>query len=382
MRFDTKIVVNPGSKDPYTGALSVPIYPASTYAYKDLDGMQEYNYSRTGNPTRKALEETLATLDGGARGFAFASGVAATTTALVSVLASGDHVVATEQIYGGAYRIITTYLHRFGIEHTFVDTSNPDLVKAAIKRNTKALFLESPSNPLQKIIDFKAMAKIAKENDIITIVDNTFLTPYFFRPLSFGMDMVVHSATKYLGGHSDLVAGAVVARSDDLGEAVYATQIMVGNMLSPENSWLLLRGMKTLRARMTMQAEGALKVAQWLTKQPWVEAVYYPGLPQHPGHEIIKNQASGFGAVVSFKTDSAERVLEILSGVNIWSVAVSLGGVESIMSYPSRMSHAAIPVETRNALGVTEKVLRLSIGLEDVDDLIEDLEQAALPPHK
>ncbi|MFH0976725.1 MAG: PLP-dependent aspartate aminotransferase family protein [Spirochaetota bacterium] len=377
MKYNTKILHGAADRDPFTGALSIPIYPASTYHQKDVSKVQEYLYSRSGNPTRGALEEIVASLEGGAAGFAFASGVAAITAAITAVAGSGDHIIATKDIYGGTYRLLTSYLNRFGITHTFVDTSNPEEVKQAIQKNTCVLFLESPSNPLLKIIDFEAMAEIAKKHNLVSILDNTFLSPYFFRPIEFGIDMSIHSATKFLGGHSDLIAGAVITRTKELGDKVHAVQNTTGNMLSPENSWLLMRGIKTLRARMTIQAESAMKIADWLNKQKWVKKTYYPGLPDHPGHDIIKRQADGFGAVVSFETDSVERAFAIMKNVRYWTVAVSLGGVESILSYPARMSHFAIPVKERLALGISNELLRLSIGLEDAEDLIEDIEQSA-----
>ncbi|TAL36202.1 MAG: PLP-dependent transferase [Spirochaetes bacterium] len=377
MKYDTKILHGAADRDPFTGALSIPIYPASTYHQKNIDERQQYEYSRSGNPTRRALEEILAALEGGRRGYAFASGVAALTAALTAVLKSGDHIVATRDLYGGSYRLLTNYLDRFGITHTFADTSDIAAVEGAMRDNTRVLFLESPSNPLLKIIDFEAMVALARRYGLVTILDNTFLSPYFFRPLELGVDMSVHSATKFLGGHSDLVAGAVVTATREMGRKVLHVQITTGGMLSPENSWLLMRGIKTLRARMTLQAEGAMKIARWLAGQPWVSRVFYPGLPAHPGHEIIKRQATGYGAVVSFAADSVERAYAIMRNVHYWTVAVSLGGVESILSYPAKMSHAAIPAPEREALGITDTLLRLSVGLEDADDLMEDLAQAA-----
>ena len=353
MKYNTKILHAAGDKDPFTGALSIPVYPASTYHKKDVNKEQDYEYSRAGNPTRKALEETLAALESGASGCAFASGVAAITAAITAFAGSGDHIVATKDIYGGTYRLLTDYLNNFGITHSFTDTSAPDEVEAAIRPETRILFLESPSNPILKIIDFEAIAKIAKKYNLITMVDNTFLSPYFFRPIEYGIDISIHSATKFLGGHSDLIAGAVISRTEELGRKVRGVQLTTGNMLSPENSWLLLRGIKTLRARMVIQAEGAIKIAEWLSGQKWVKKVYYPGLPEHPGHDIIKRQAKGFGAVVSFEADSVERVNVIINNVKYWAVAASLGGVESIMSYPEKMSHAAIPEKERLALGIT-----------------------------
>jgi cystathionine beta-lyase/cystathionine gamma-synthase len=377
MKYNTKILHGAGDRDPFTGALSIPIYPASTYHQENVNENQEFQYSRSGNPTRKALEETLSVLEGGARGYAFASGVAAITAAITAVAKSGDHIVATKDIYGGTYRLLKTYLNRFGITHTFVDTSNISDIERAIRGNTRILFLESPSNPLLKIIDFEAIAGIAEKHKLITILDNTFLSPYFFHPFDFGIDLSVHSATKFLGGHSDLIAGAVIARTKELGDAVRQVQNTTGSILSPENSWLLLRGIKTLRARMTIQAESAMKIAKWLTEQKWVKKVYYPGLPEHPGYEIISKQASGYGAVVSVKIDNIERVYSIMKNVRYWTVAVSLGGVESILSYPFKMSHSAIPEKERLELGITPELLRLSVGLEDAEDLIEDLARSS-----
>jgi cystathionine beta-lyase len=377
MKYNTKILHGAGDRDPFTGALSIPIYPASTYHQENVNENQEFQYSRSGNPTRKALEETLAVLEGGAAGYAFASGVAAITAAITSVAKAGDHIIATKDIYGGTYRLLTGYLNRFGITHSFVDTSIPDEVERSIRDNTRALFLESPSNPILKIIDFEAMVKIAKKHNLTTLLDNTFLSPYFFRPIEFGIDMSIHSATKFLGGHSDLIAGAVITRTKELGNIVHSVQNTTGSILSPENSWLLLRGIKTLRARMTIQAESAMKIARWLTEQKWVKKVYYPGLPEHPGYDIISRQASGYGAVVSFAADTVERVYAIMKNVHYWTVAVSLGGVESILSYPFKMSHSAIPEKNRLELGITPELLRLSVGLEDADDLIEDIKLSA-----
>jgi len=373
MKYDTKILHGAADRDPFTGALSIPIYPASTYHQKNIDDSQEFMYSRSGNPTRKALEDTLSALESGAFGFAFASGVAAITAAITSVMKAGDHLIATRDIYGGTHRLLSGYLNRFDIEYTFADTTDMDAVKAVLRPNTRVLFLESPSNPLLKIIDFKAMAEFSANHNLISMTDNTFLSPYFFRPLEFGIDMSIHSATKFLGGHSDLIAGAVITRTKELGTKVQKVQIATGNMLSPENSWLLLRGIKTLRPRMMVQSESAMKIANWLSKESWVKKVYYPGLSSHPGHDIITKQASGYGAVVSFIADSTERAHAIMKNVHYWTVAVSLGGVESIMSYPARMSHASIPEKEREDLGITSSLIRLSVGLEDADDLIEDL---------
>lgn len=372
MKYGTLILHNGNEVDPETGALSIPIYQASTFHQHDVDNPGKFKYSRAGNPTREALERTVAALENGSRGFAFASGMAATSSSL-AILGRGDHVVATEDLYGGSYRILTGFFNRFGIDTTFVDMTKLDLIEKAIKPNTRMLFLETPSNPLLKITDIAGVVELALKRGLLTLIDNTFMSPYFQRPLDLGVDIVVHSATKFLGGHSDVIGGAVVTRSEDLAARVYAVQYGFGAVLGPQDCWLLMRGIKTLRARMEVQQESAMEIALWLKKQPWVSDVYYPGLPDHPGHEIQKAQASGFGAVLSFKTDTVERARLIMQRARLWSVAVSLGGVESILSYPAKMSHAAIPPEERARLGITDSLLRLSVGLEDAGDLIDDL---------
>lgn len=368
------------NRDSATGALSIPIYNASTYHQADVENPQEWEYGRGGNPTRGALEELLATLENGTAGFAFSSGMAAMTAAIMAFVKAGDHIVATRDIYGGSYRLLTGFLPKFGVTHTFVDMTDPRSVERAIAKSTTLILLETPSNPLLRITDIEAVAAIAKKHGILTLLDNTFMTPYLQRPLDLGIDVSVHSATKFLGGHSDLIAGAVIVKAPELAGAVKFTQNTCGAVLGPQDSWLLIRGIKTLSARMDTQSANALHVAKWLTAQPWTAQVYYPGLPEHPGHEIFKRQATGYGAVVSIKTDTVERALTLMKRVKLWNVAVSLGGVESIMSYPRLMSHASIPAAEREELGITDTVLRLSIGLEDVEDLIEDLAQATVIP--
>lgn len=374
MRYGTRILHNGNEFDPYTGALSIPIYQASTFLQKDVDDPGQYEYSRSGNPTRAALEKTLAVLENGAYAYAFASGMAAIASAL-SILEQGDHVVATEDIYGGSYRILSKFFTKFGLQTTFVDMTRLENIEGAIRPNTKALFLETPSNPLLKITDIAGAVQIAKRRHLLTMIDNTFMSPYFQRPLDLGVDLVIHSATKFLGGHSDVIGGAVITNSKELAAKVYFVQNGFGAILGPQDSWLLLRGIKTLRARMELQQGSALQIAGWLKNQPWVREIYYPGLPDHPGYAINKSQASGFGAVLSFKTDTEERARRIMKGVKLWSVAVSLGGVESILSYPVKMSHAAIPIKERERLGITDNLIRLSVGLEEPEDLIDDLNQ-------
>jgi cystathionine beta-lyase len=372
MKYGTRILHNGNEFDPQTGALSIPIYQASTFLQEDVDNPGQYEYSRSGNPTRAALEKTLAVLENGAYAYAFASGMAAIASAL-SIFEQGDHVVATEDIYGGSYRILSEFFTKFGLRTTFVDMTRLENIEQALQPNTKALFLETPSNPLLKITDIAGAVQIAKRHHLLTMIDNTFMSPYFQRPLDLGVDLVIHSATKFLGGHSDVIGGAVITNSKELATKVYFVQNGFGAILGPQDSWLLLRGIKTLRARMELQQQAALEIAGWLKKQPWVIDVYYPGLPDHPGYEINKSQASGFGAVLSFKTDTKERARRIMKGVKLWSVAVSLGGVESILSYPVKMSHATIPLKERERLGITDNLIRLSVGLEEPDDLIDDL---------
>lgn len=373
MKYGTLILHNGNELDPHTGALSIPIYQASTYHQHDVDNPGKYEYSRSGNPTREALEKTLAALENGTAAYAFASGMAATSSAL-SILEQGDHIVATEDIYGGSYRILRSFFNKFGIKTTFVDMTRLENIEKAIQPNTKVLFLETPSNPLLKITDITGVVQIAKRRQLLTMIDNTFMSPYFQRPLDLGVDLVIHSATKFLGGHSDVIGGAVITKSKELAAKIYYVQNGFGAILGPQDSWLLLRGIKTLRARMELQQQSALKIAAWLKEQPWVTGVYYPGLPDHPGYEINKSQASGFGAVLSFKTDTVERARRIMEKVKLWTVAVSLGGVESILSYPVKMSHAAIPAIERERLGITDNLIRLSVGLEEPEDLIADLE--------
>ncbi len=373
MKYATKILHNGNERDPHTGALSIPIYQVSTFHQDDIEHPGRYDYSRSNNPTREALENTLAALEGGTRGFAFASGMAAVSSAL-ALFSHGDHIIATEDIYGGSYRILTKFFNKFGLEVTFVDMTDLNQVEKAIRKNTKALFLESPPNPLLKITDIAGAVELAKRYNLLTLIDNTFMSPYFQRPLELGVDLVIHSATKFLGGHSDVIGGAVVVGSEALATKIYFVQNSFGAVQGPQDAWLVLRGIKTLRARMELQQQSAMAIARWLQGEDWVEKVYYPGLPEHPGHELIKVQASGFGAVVSFKTDTPERALRIMRNVRLWSVAVSLGGVESILSYPARMSHAALPKAERERLGLTDNFIRLSVGLEDAEDLMADLE--------
>jgi cystathionine beta-lyase len=358
-----------------TGALGVPIYQTSTFDQGDLSQPQEYDYARSGNPTRKALEEIIAALEGGVRGYAFGSGIAAVSSVL-GIFAAGDHIIAAEDIYGGSWRILNTFFKRWGLEMTAVDTADPDQIKGAIKGNTRALFLETPSNPLLKITNLKTCFAIAREAGLISIVDNTFMTPYLQRPIELGADIVVHSATKFLGGHSDVLSGLAVTRTEELGRRVYAVQNGFGAVPAPWDAWLVMRGIKTLKVRLEAQERSARELALWLKGHSRVTGVFYPGLEDHPGKTIHDAQASGAGAVLSFTTETAEQAIRFLGKVEYAAAAVSLGGVETIASYPVRMSHAAIPPAERQRLGITGCLIRISVGLEDTADLMSDFDNA------
>lgn len=373
--FETKLLHNQHKVDPATGAVSVPIQHASTFHQFDIESYGKYDYARSGNPTREALEDVIAELEGGTRGFAFSSGMAAISTAFL-LLSSGDHIVITEDVYGGTYRMVTQVLTRFGIEHTFVDMTDLDQVKAAIQPNTKAFYVETPSNPLLKVTDIQAITTLAKEINAITYVDNTFLTPEYQRPLELGADVVLHSATKFLSGHSDVVAGLAVVKDEELGKRLYSLQNSFGAVLGPQDTWLVLRGIKTLHVRLEQSQKSAIKIAEFLEAHPLIEQVYYPGLENHPQHELQKSQAAGPGAVLSFEFKDEQALQVFLSNVEIPVFAVSLGAVESILSYPAKMSHAAMPQEEREKRGIKNSLIRLSVGLENPDDLINDFSQA------
>ncbi|WP_308638584.1 aminotransferase class I/II-fold pyridoxal phosphate-dependent enzyme [Paenibacillus silvisoli] len=374
-QFATKLIHFGAEIDSSTGASSVPIYQASTFHHHDIFNPPTYDYSRSGNPTRQALEDYITLLEGGVRGFAFASGMAAISTAFL-LFSTGDHVIVTEDVYGGTYRLLTTVLNRLGIESTFVDMTDFEAVKAALQPNTKAVFMETPSNPTLKITDIGEIAAWAKENELITLLDNTFMTPYHQRPIELGVDIVLHSATKFLGGHSDVLAGLAVVATESLGRRLKQLQNGLGTVLGTQESWLLIRGMKTLQARMEHSERSARKLAEWLDNNPEVTRVYYPGLADHPRRDVHEKQSKGYGAVVSFDVGDGERAKAVLSRVKLPLVAVSLGAVESILSYPAMMSHAAMPREVRHERGITDGLLRYSVGLEDIDDLIADLDQA------
>jgi len=375
VRAKTKLIHGIHIGDPLTGAVTVPIYQTSTYRQEGVGNHKGYEYSRTGNPTRAALEEMMAVLENGHAGFAFSSGMAA-ITAVMMLFSSGDHIVLTDDVYGGTYRVMSKVLSRFGLEHTFVDTTNLEDIQAAIRPNTKAIYIETPTNPLLKITDLSKVAKLAQEQDLLTIVDNTFMTSYFQSPILLGADIVLHSATKYLGGHSDVVAGVVVVNTEELAQRIHFIQNATGGVLGAQDSWLLMRGLKTLGIRMDEHEENARVIVEFLQNHSKVKKVYYPGIPTHPNYETAKRQATGFGAIVSFDVDSENTLEQLMRKLKYFTLAESLGAVESLISVPSKMTHASIPAERREDLGITDTLIRLSIGIEDHEDLIEDLTQA------
>lgn len=376
MKMDTKIIHGGVMGDPHTGAVSVPIYQVSTYMQTRAGEHSGYEYSRTSNPTRDALEQLIAELENGIRGFAFASGMSAIHT-IISLFQQGDHLVVGDDIYGGTFRILSRVFSQFGVTASFVDTSVIDNVRDAITPQTKAVFLETPSNPLLKVADIAAVSKICKEKDLLLVVDNTFLTPYWQNPIDLGADIVVHSATKYLGGHSDLVAGLLVVNNEKIGEKIHFLQYSIGGILGPQDSWLLLRGMKTLGLRMKQHEANAMVLAKWMHEQGI--KVFYPGLSTHAGHQVASKQARGYGGMISFDVGSRERADQVLEKVKYFVLAESLGAVESLISIPERMTHASVPPERRAQLGITEGLIRISVGVEDIEDLVEDMEQALSP---
>ncbi|WP_346355392.1 PLP-dependent aspartate aminotransferase family protein [Azotosporobacter soli] len=377
MYFDSKAAQVGTCSDVRTGAVSTPIYQTATFCHPALGQSTGYDYTRSHNPTRQILEEGIAALEEGYAGFAFSSGMAA-ITAVVMLYRAGDHLVVSEDCYGGTYRVLEKVFASFGLQITFVDGSDLAAVKQAIRAETKAIFVETPSNPLMNIADIEKLAELAKENDSMLIIDNTFLTPYFQRPLTLGADIVIHSASKYLAGHNDLIAGLVVARTPEIAERVRFVQNAAGAVLSPNDSWLLIRSLKTLALRMRRHEENAKLLAVWLTQQTWVEQVYYPGLDKHPGKEVQDRQSSGYGGMISFRVTSPELAAHILKKVRLLRFAESLGGVETLITLPAVQTHADVPPEVRERLGVTQNLLRLSVGIEDARDLIADLAQAAI----
>jgi len=361
--------------DTRTGAVTVPIYQTATFRHPGLGQSTGYDYSRSGNPTRQALEEGVARMDGAARGFAYSSGMAAITSLLL-LFKHGDHIIVTEDLYGGTYRLFEQIFQQFGLEFSYVDTSDNGLVEAAIRPNTKAIFIESLTNPLLKVADIRFLAALCKASGLLCIVDNTFLTPYLLRPLELGADIAIYSGSKYLSGHNDTICGLVTVKDPVLAEKVYFHQNGAGAILGPQDSWLTIRGIKTLSVRLDRQQENAHRLAQWLEKNEQVAKVYYPGLENHPGHDLQKSQADGFGAMIAFEVNSAELVEKLLLRTELISFAESLGGVETLMTFPAVQTHADIEPAKREALGINNRLLRLSVGIENIDDLIADLQQA------
>jgi cystathionine beta-lyase/cystathionine gamma-synthase len=375
MGFSTDAIHIGQEYDPATGAIIVPIYQTSTYVQEELGKHKGYEYSRTSNPTRAALERNLARLEGGRFGFAFASGMAA-INAVLTLFKSGDHVVAGRNLYGGTFRLFERVLKNFGFEFTYVDTTNLANVEEAIRDNTRLLFLETPTNPIMEITDLAAASELAHRHGLLVAVDNTFMSPYLQRPIELGADIVIHSTTKYLNGHSDGVGGAVVMNDDGLAERLKFLQNAAGAVLGPMDSWLVLRGVKTLVVRMRQHGENGMAVAQFLAAHPKVKQVHYPGLPSHPQYELGTKQMRGPGGMLSFETGSLENARTVLNSVKLCSLAESLGGVETLISHPATMTHASVPPEERARLGITDGLVRISVGIEDVEDLIADLDQA------
>ncbi len=363
------------SRSAYHGASSVPVFQCSTFHQEDPLDHPEYDYSRSGNPTRHALEESIAELEHGSTGLAFASGIATINSTLL-LFQPGDHLVVCEDVYGGTYRALTKIFSRWGLQVTFADATQPEVFANAIQANTKGIFIETPSNPLLRITDLRAMVQIAQSRGLTSIIDNTFSSPALQKPLDFGFDISLHSATKFLGGHSDVVAGLAVVKDSKLGQQLRGIQNGFGAILGPQDSWLVHRGIRTLGIRMTSQSQSAHQIAEWLQKQAWVKAVHYPGLSSHPGHAIHLSQSIGGGAVLSFDVGTQDAAKQFLQSVQIPLVGVSLGGVESILSYPANMSHAAMPLAERLARGIGPGLIRLSVGLEDIQDLQSDFTQA------
>lgn len=377
MKLNTKVIHAGSHPDPSTGAIMTPIYQTSTYVQEAPGVNKGFEYARSQNPTRKALEEALAEIENGKFGLAFSSGVAA-TDAVIKLLTPGDEVIAASDMYGGTYRLFTKVFEKFGLKFIYVDTTNPDNVKAAVTAQTKLIWLETPTNPLMNITDVKAIATIAKQAGALLCVDNTFASPYLQNPLDLGADIVMHSSTKYLGGHSDVIQGSLIMNDAELREKLYFIQKSCGAVPGPMDCFLVLRGIKTLAVRMRAHCENGEVIAHWLKAHPKVAKVYWPGFTDHPGYEIAKAQMRGFGGMISFElmNDSVEEAKRVLSSTKVFALAESLGGVESLINHPASMTHASIPREERIKNGLSDSLIRLSVGIEDADDLIEDLKQA------
>jgi cystathionine beta-lyase/cystathionine gamma-synthase len=376
MRFET-IAIHAGDRpDPATGAVSVPIYQTSTFEFEDVGKTKGWEYSRAANPTRKVLEDTIARLEGGKAGFAFASGMAAETT-VMHLLKAGDHIISADDIYGGTYRLFKDVMPAFGLEFTFLRMDDWKRIEEAIKPNTRMLWLETPSNPLLNIIDIEMVVDVARKHKLLTVADNTFATPYLLRPIEYGVDLVVHSTTKYLNGHADVVGGALVTTTDELSQKVQFLLNAMGTNAAPFDCWLVLRGIQTLPVRMKQHQENAFAVAKYLKGHTKVKRVLYPGFESHKGHEIARRQMKGFGGMVSFEPEGGlEGANTFLRRLKVFCLAGSLGDVTSLAEHPVTMSHDSMAVDYRRKVGITDELIRLSVGLENVDDLIEDLEQS------
>ena len=378
MKFATKAIHAGQEPDPSTGAIIAPIFQTSTYVQAGLGEHKGFEYSRTQNPTRSALEECMAAIEDGRYGLAFASGMAA-ESAILSLLSAGEHMVSCDDLYGGSYRIFERVMRRYNVETTYVAAGNIAGYEQAIRPNTKMIWLETPTNPLLRLIDIQAVAEIAHRHNLLLVVDNTFASPYFQQPLKLGADIVVHSTTKYLNGHSDIIGGALVLNNEEVYQAIKFYQNAAGGVPSPFDSWLTLRGIKTLAVRMRQHEENAIAVAKFLAAHPRVEKVYYPGLPAHPDYALAKRQMSGFGGMVSFQFKGVYAdVDKVVRRFKIFALAESLGGVDSLVCHPASMTHGSIPKDIRESRGLTDALLRLSVGIEDVDDLLADLEQALI----
>lgn len=373
--IETILVHGNKGYDETTGAVSFPIYQSATFRHKGLNMSTGYDYSRTQNPTREELENTIAKLEVGRECLAFSCGMAA-VDAVVRLFLPKEHIIISDDLYGGTYRLFEEIYKNYGIETSYVDTRSVQNIKNAIKPNTKGIFIETPSNPTMKVTDIEAVTAIAKAAGLISVVDNTFLSPYFQNPLKLGADIVIHSGTKFLSGHNDTLAGFVIANEEDIIERLRLIQRTTGSVLSPFDSWLTLRGIKTLAVRLDKQQQNALKLAEWLSENKAVDKVYYPGLPAHENYKISVKQATGFGSMISFTVKSTESVKRALEAVEAIMFAESLGGVESLITYPYIQTHASIPEERREKMGITDKLLRLSVGIENIEDLIKDLDKA------
>ena len=373
--FSTRAIHAGQPPDPRTGAVATPIYQTSTYVHQELGRHQGYEYARVQNPTRQALEECVASLEGGLAGHAFASGMSAIQT-LATLLRAGDHAVVSRNVYGGTFRLFHQVLERYGLEFSWVDTTDLDAVRGALRSRTKLVLIETPTNPMMEVSDVAAVAEIAHGAGALLAVDNTFMSPYFQRPLALGADVVVHSTTKFLNGHSDSVGGVLVSSREEEAEWFRFVTKSAGAILSPFDSFLVMRGLKTLAVRMERHEASARAVAAFLAGHPKVAKVLYPGLPEHPGHEVQQRQASGFGALITFDLGDAEAAKRLLDRVEVMSLAESLGGVETLISHPATMTHASVPEAMRRELGLTDGMVRVSVGLEDLDDLLGDLERA------